>query len=248
METNKSHFILFAVILCLIAACSSDKEIEKQQEAQMTKALELAAPPKPAPYLIQPGDNLDIKFFYNPELNETITVRPDGKISLQLIDDIVASGLQPSELDKILTKKYSRELRKPVLTVIVRTFASQRIFVGGEVVRPGLISLAPGMDPVQAVFQAGGIRETAQLKETILIRKGENNEPIPIRLDLDAAMAGNGIGAKFQLQPNDIVYVPKSPIAKANLWVSQYIQQLLLFNGWSFGFGYDVNENIRINF
>ena len=96
------------------------------------------------------------------------------------------------------------------------------------------------MDPVQAVFQAGGMRDTAQLKETILIRKGEDNKPIPIRLDLAAAMEGSGSGAHFQLQPNDIIYVPKSAIAKANLWVDQYIRQLLLFNGWSFGFSYEI--------
>jgi protein involved in polysaccharide export with SLBB domain len=246
MVTKKNQFILFVVIFCLIAACSADKEIER--ESQLTSAAEAVSAQKPQPYRIQPGDSLEIKFFYNPELNEIVTVRPDGKISLQLIDDIKAINLQPAELDRTLTKMYSKELRKPVLTVIVRTFASQRVFVGGEVVRPGLISLAPGMDPVQAVFQAGGILETAQLQETILIRKGDNNEPIPIRLDLTAAMTGNGPEAHFQLQPNDIVYIPKSPIAKANLWVSQYIQQLLLFNGWSFGFGYNVRDNVRINF
>ena len=60
------------------------------------------------PYVIQAGDELDIKFFYNPELNESVVVRPDGKISLQLIDEIQASGLQPSELDQKLTDLYSR--------------------------------------------------------------------------------------------------------------------------------------------
>lgn len=245
MKIKTIAYVLFPVFISFIVACSSFTAIEKpaQEPVPMPTATQ-----EQAPYLIQPGDSLDIKFFYNPELNETITVRPDGKISLQLIDDIQASGIEPAELDEILTKRYSKELRKPVLTVIVRTFSAQRVFVGGEVVRPGLIELSPGLDPVQAVFQAGGIRDTAQLKETILIRKGENNQPIPYRLDLAAAMAGNGSGADFELLPNDIVYVPKSPIAKANLWVSQYIQQLLLFNGWSFGFSYDVRDNVDVSF
>jgi len=243
MKKKTILYVLLLVALCLMAACSSTKAIEKKAIVPMTTAVQ-----KPTPYLIQPGDSLDIKFFYNPELNETLTVRPDGKISLQLIDDIQASGMEPAKLDEVLTKRYSKELRKPVLTVIVRTFSNQRIFVGGEVVRPGLIELGPEMDPMQAVFQAGGIRETAKLKETILIRKGENNQPIPIRLDLAAAMAGNGHRANFQLQPNDILYVPKSAIAKANLWVSQYIEQLLLFNGWSLGFGYDIDDSVSIRF
>jgi len=245
MKKKTILYVLLPVALCLIAACSSTKTIEKKAIAPMPMT---TAVQKPAPYLIQPGDSLDIKFFYNPELNETLAVRPDGKISLQLIDDIQASGMEPAKLDEILTLRYSKELRKPVLTVIVRTFSSQRIFVGGEVIRPGLIELGPDMDPIQAVFQAGGIRETAKLKETILIRKGANNQPVPIRLDLEAAMAGNGHGANYQLQPNDILYIPKSGIAKANLWVAQYIQELLLFNGWSFGFGYNVRENVSVTF
>jgi len=234
-------YVLIVVTLCLFLACSSNKAIEKKTELPM-----VIAAAKPVPYKIEPGDSLEIKLFYNPELNEIVTVRPDGKIALQLIDEVKVSGLTPADLDELLTNKYKKELRKPVLTVLVRTFTAQRVFVGGEVARPGLITLAPGLSPIQAIFQAGGIRDTAQLKETILIRKGQNNQPIPIRLDLAAAMAGSGPGANFQLQPNDIVYVPKSAIAKANLWVSQYIQQLLLFNGWSWGFSYDVRENVTI--
>ena len=77
-------------------------------------------PPQPQPlaqYIIQPGDQLDIKFFYNPELNESVTVRPDGKISLQLVDEVQAAGLEPAELDAKLTEAYSQELKKPMVTV-----------------------------------------------------------------------------------------------------------------------------------
>ena len=135
---------------------------------------------KPFVYTIAPGDELDIKFFFNPELNETITVRPDGMISLQLIDEIQAAGLQPAELDQKLTDLYSRELRKPVLTVIVRSFTRQRVYVGGEVNTPGLIELSGGLTALQAVFQSAGFKETADPAETLVIRKGENNQPIPI--------------------------------------------------------------------
>jgi len=86
-------------------------------------------------YIIQAGDQLDIKFFYNPELNDSVTVRPDGKISLQLVDEVQAAGQTPAQLDDFLTEKYAKELRKPVITVIVKSFASQRVYVGGEVNR-----------------------------------------------------------------------------------------------------------------
>jgi protein involved in polysaccharide export with SLBB domain len=189
---------------------------------------------KPFVYKIAPGDELDIKFFYNPELNETITVRPDGMISLQLIDEIQAAGLKPADLDNKLTDLYSRELRKPVLTVIVRSFTRQRIYVGGEVNTPGLIVLPAGMTTLQAIFQSGGFRETADPAETLVIRKGENGKPVPLRIDLAAVMDADG-GSDFQLQADDIVFVPKSAIANANKFIDEYINGLLMFRGWSFG-------------
>jgi len=218
MKIRITFYVLLVAITSLMIACSSNTWIKKMRETSRTAAAQKAIQSrtaealKPIQYAIQSGDSLEIKFFYNPELNETVTVRPDGKISLQLIDDIKVSGLEPAQLDEILTKMYSKELRKPVLTVFVRSFTSHRVFVGGEVFRPGLIEFVPGrdLDALQAVFQAGGIRDTAQLKETILIRKGKDNIPIPIMLDLAAAMEGSGSSGNFQLQPNDIIYVPKS--------------------------------------
>jgi hypothetical protein len=97
------------------------------------------------------------------------------------------------------------------------------------------------MDPVQAVFQAGGLRETAKPEAAIIIRKGPDNKPVPVRLDLEDYMNGNGEEPFFELQPNDIVYVPKSYIAKANKFVNQYIEQLLLFRGFSLGFSYELH-------
>jgi protein involved in polysaccharide export with SLBB domain len=184
---------------------------------------------------------LDIKFFYNPELNETVVVRPDGKISLQIIDEVQAVGLTPPQLDEILTQKYSEELRKPVITVIVKSFTGQRIYVGGEVNEQGLIDLTAGMTALQAVINAGGLMETANPEAAIVIRKGPDKKPIPIRIDLKKELYGENSDGGFQLQPYDIVYVPKTAIAEVNKFVDQYIEQLFLFRGVSFGFGYQVD-------
>ena len=159
------------------------------------------------------------------------------------MDEVQASGLKPSQLDEILTKKYSQELKKPMITVIVRSFGGQRIFVGGEVNRQGLITIASNLTPLQAVFNAGGFKETANPGSTIIIRKGPKNKPIPIAMNLDDAMQGKTGSADFLLQPDDIVYVPKSAIAKANKFVNQYIEDLLLFRGVSLGFSYEVHSD-----
>jgi protein involved in polysaccharide export with SLBB domain len=198
-----------------------------------------------AGYVIRPGDELDIKFFYNPELNESVTVRPDGKISLQLVDEVQAGGLKPAELDEMLTRQYSKDLNKPEVTVIVRTFSGQRIYVGGEVNRQREMELRDRMTILQAVFQAGGFNESASPENTILIRQGPNNEPVPIRIDLKNAMYGQGDGADLFLRPNDILYIPKSAIAKANTFVNQYIERLILFRGFSAGVTYQLNKNVN---
>lgn len=232
---KRGIYILLFVIIFLLMGCGSAPDIPKADE--LTTAPE---PKIPWAYLIQPRDKLDIKFFYNPELNETVTVRPDGKISLQLIDDVQAAGRSPSQLDKILTQTYARELKEPKITIIVRSFTGRQVFVGGEVNTQGLVELTTGMTPLQAVINAGGFKETAKPEETIVIRKGEGNRPIPIHVDLENALYGKSGEAPFQLQSFDIVYVPKSSIAKANKFVEQYIQKLLLFRGWDFSVGYDL--------
>jgi protein involved in polysaccharide export with SLBB domain len=192
-------------------------------------------------YLIQSGDVLDIKFFYNPELNETVTVRPDGYISLQLVDEVMAAGLEPRRLNSILTEKYARELKKPVIAVIVKTFAGQRVYVGGEVGQQGLLTMPAGLTALQAVMQSGGFKNTAQPSETLVIRKGPDRRPVPVRVDLSAALNGDTNLQDFRLQPDDIVYVPKSPIAKANQFVNQYVEQLFLFRGVSLGFSWELH-------
>lgn len=199
----------------------------------------------PAEYRIQPGDQLDIKFFYNPELNEAALVRSDGKISLQLIDDIQAAGLTPAQLDQDLTRLYAQELQRPTITVLVRASTGHRIYVGGEVGTPGLLTLAPGTTALQAVINAGGFRETAKPGAVIVIRKGSDNRAIPIRVDLDPSLDGVSAEGDISLEPSDIVYVPRTFIAEANLFVNQYIERLLLYRGISLGFGYDLRGPTR---
>ena len=239
MKHSRTVFILTIVAVFLLSGCASQNSNvgETQSLAHLPRSTE------PPPYFIQPGDQLDIKFFYNPELNETLTVRPDGKISLQLVDEVQAAGLKPSELDDELTKQYARELKKPSITVIVKSFGGQRIFVGGEVNRQGLMTIAGNMTPLQAVLNAGGFKETASPENAIIIRKGPGNKPVPIALNLDDAMQGKSGSADFLLQPDDVVYVPKSAIAKANKFVNQYIENLLLFRGVSLGFSYELHAD-----
>ena len=238
MKRNGVFFLAAALMIFISSGCATTQQPTQQPQPAMS------IPPVPANvvYTIQSGDTLDIKFFYNSELNETVSVRPDGFISLQLVDEVKAAGLEPRQLTRQLTELYSKELKKPVVTVIVKFFEGQRVYVGGEVNQQGLITMPVGLTALQAVMQAGGLKVTAQPSETLVIRKGPDRRPVPIKVDLQSLIDGGGNGSDFRLQPEDIVLVPKSPIAKANQFVNQYVEQLLLFRGVSFGFSYNINN------
>ena len=176
-------------------------------------------------YRIRAGDLLDIKFFYNSELNEQVTVRPDGRISLQLANDLMAGGLTPAELTEQLKKKYASEIDNPEITVIVRSFSYQRIFVDGEVYRAGLIPLVGQMTVLQSITQAGGKKDTAYLKGVIVIRRTPGDKLVTMQLNLEDALDNTDMTQDIALLPNDIVFVPKSTIANVNVWVDQYIRR-----------------------
>jgi len=175
---------------------------------------------------------LDFKYFYNPELNEqAVPVRPDGRISLQLIPEITAAGLTADELRNLLKQKYeSTDLRNVEITVIVRSFSAHKIFVDGEVNRPGMYPLVGPMTTLQAIAQAGGMRESARVNEVIVIRRGIDNKLIVTTKKLWKAIDGTDITQDILVMPYDIVYVPRSPIANFNLWIDQYIRRALPFS------------------
>ena len=192
-----------------------------------------------AEYRIQVGDQMDVKFFYNPELNETITVRPDGRISLQLAQEIPAAGLTPAELTEALRSRYGRELYRPEIAVIMRSFAGQRVYVDGEVNQPSFLPLSTNMTILQSIAMAGGLKDSARPKEVAVIRRGPEGEPQVFQVDLTRARDGSDTAQDVALLPSDVVYVPKSAIANANLWVDQYLRQNIPIG---LGLYYGVNQ------
>jgi len=178
-------------------------------------------------YVLQAGDVMDIKFYYHPKLNETVIVRPDGRISLQLIGELIAAERTPSELNGIITKKYARYLKNPEIVVIMKEFAGQKVYVGGEVTMPGVIPLTGNTTALQAILTVGGFRETAHPGSVIIISRGPNNAPVAQKVDLRRAISGKARGKDVLLKPFDVVYVPKTFIAEVNKFVEQYITKMI---------------------
>ncbi len=247
MKQGLKIFVMAAALLSL-AGCASFSNIPRV--SGIKDAIPLKDGPAPE-YRLEAGDTLDIKFFYSADLNENVTIRPDGRISLQLIDDIMAEGRTASELDEELTKRYTRVLPdKPDLRVIVKGFGDARIYVTGEVADPGEKALKNRITAFQAVASAGGFRDSAARSTVLVIRQDRDGNSAVMRADLsDDNIASKNAEAHVRLMPRDVVYVPKSDIAKADLFVDQHIRQLLLFNGISAGVSgvYELNNKDKFN-
>jgi len=227
---EESFFIFLSVIIITLTSCAP--AIKNQTPLDQAGTQNLLYPGQE--YRIQAGDQLDIKFYYNPELNELVTVRPDGRISLQLVHEIMAAGLTPAELTGVLKEKYAVEVKQPEITVIVRLFGGQQIYVGGEVNRPGAFNLIGSMTVLQSISLAEGLKDTARTKEMVIVRRGVDNKPLIMTINLKKVIDGTDMSQDIILKPFDIVFVPKSSVAEVNVWIDQYIRRNIPFQP---GFG-----------
>lgn len=217
-----------AVLLLGALACSCAGPASLIGERAARERAKLAVPsPDYSRYMLHPGDVISVKFFYTPELNEHQAIRPDGMISLQLIGDVLAANLTPPQLRDTLLARYEGIILKKELTVIVNSASSIHVYVGGEVNHPGIISTGPGMTPLQAVIAAGGERHTAELRNVVIIRDQGTPQPLLMLVDLTGQLASVAGYQSVALHPKDIVYVPKTRIAKLNQWMDQYVRSLL---------------------
>jgi protein involved in polysaccharide export with SLBB domain len=234
MTTPILRLITATVMLVLTASACGPKHDPKPTDATVQAQPPglyptLADNPRPNadPYLIQVGDLLAIKFYTNPELNEDVKVRPDGKISLQLIDDVQAAGITPMQLDAELTKRYTGELADPNVSVILRETGAELVYVSGEVGKQGPVPLTGGLTLYQTIQTAGGFLDTAHRSQVILIRKGPDGKPFGRAIDVRLIQAGESPESDVPMRPLDMVFVPKSKIANVDLFVKQYIRDAL---------------------
>ena len=157
-------------------------------------------------YVIGADDTLRISVWKEPELSEILPVRPDGKISMPLLNDIPAAGLTPLQLKDSITEKLKKFIADPRVTVAVTAMNSQRVFVSGEVLHSGPIPLLPHMTVLQALSQAG-FTQFANLKGIYLLRT-ENGKQEKIPFNYKEVIKGNHPEQNIMLKPGDTVVVP----------------------------------------
>lgn len=184
-------------------------------------------------YKFAPGDSVEIKFFYTPELNEIQTIRPEGKISLQMVGEVTAAGKTPAQLREALINLYSKQLQNPEISVAVKTFYNRRVYVGGQVMRPGVIAMPGRLTALEAVMEAGGLDFREADVHNIVVIRHSTDKRYGYLLDIDPALNGKET-VPFFLEPQDIVFVPRTKIAKLNQWLDQHVNKIIPQTGFFF--------------
>jgi polysaccharide biosynthesis/export protein len=197
---KSKHLLICAVAGLALSCASAQKDSLSGNEA-------VVAPD----YMIGPGDSIQVYVWRNPELTTTVPVRPDGKISTPLVEDMTAVGKTPSGLARDIETVLSRYVKSPQVNIIVTqpVSAFSQVKVVGQVKRPSAVPYREGMTLLDAVLAVEGLAEFAAPKRAHLIRN-ENGKRTAIKVNLQALLDGGDMSGNILLRPGDVLVVPES--------------------------------------
>lgn len=216
---HRTIVFVVAILLAYAGITQAAQQAKKDggaKETAVSSARNSSAPAsdgKPAPattdpaYVIGAEDMLDINVWKEPDVSRIVPVRPDGRISLPLINDVQAAGLSPQQLAATITESLRKYLNEPQVTVIVTAINSQRVYVVGEVLRAGAFPLIPGMTILQALSSAGGFTAFADVKKIHVIRLRDGKH-IELPFNYRDVLKGDNPNQNVKLEPGDTVVVP----------------------------------------
>ncbi len=226
-----------ALLSCVLLAGCSDNVVTKPGEhAKLAKD---SASVAKSTYRIGAGDEIEIKFFFTPELNDRVIVRPDGYISMMFADDVKAAGLTTKQLTNVLKKKLADHVKQLDLSVVVRNFGSQRVFIGGEVAKPGPITLTGQQTLLQVLDEAGWVSPTGHKGEVVLIRKNAKGKEEVYPLDLTAAISGEDMSQNVVMMAGDTILVPPYGAVNFDRWMERNVR-----NASPVNLGLTLNRNV----
>ena len=183
--------------------------------AAVALACSHGAPPPPeagpmdrSDYVIGAADVLRVQVWRNPELSVDVPVRPDGKISVPLVNDVQAAGLTTTELKDVLTKALSEFVAAPDVTVIVHQINSKSVHIVGEVGRPTVVQLVVDMRALEVIALAGGFTPYADKSDIRILRPNPDGSVVEYRFNYNAFLKGKHPESNLRLQPGDTIVVP----------------------------------------
>ena len=195
--------------LLLIVTSALSGQGSRQNKAPIEpKASSEAPKPESVPmYTIQPNDVLEIFVWKEPDLTRKVLVRPDGRISFPLVQDMLVAGSSPGELKEAIEKRLKEYIEIPYVTVIIDAIQSYRIFVTGKVQKPGGILAEKPITVLQALALAGGFQEFANLSDMTIIRSSETDNKV-FRFNYEEVIKGKNSDQNILLRTGDVVVVP----------------------------------------
>jgi polysaccharide biosynthesis/export protein len=202
-------------VACLIFLISGPAAGQSAQQPQATKpatpqsgvTVATGGVVPPPGYVIGPEDVLSILFWREKNLSGDVLVRPDGRISLPLLNDIQAAGLTTDELREKVMAEANKFVEDPTATIVVKQINSRKVFITGNVSKPGLYALAGPLDVLQLIALAGGLLEYSDSSKIRVMRK-ENGAPAAHLFNYDEVAAGRNLKQNIELKPGDTVVVP----------------------------------------
>ncbi len=207
----KKPFVFFSAFAFFALGSSAQHPPANSQAAPPANAASTAPAQSKsaneAEYKIGPQDTIRIDVWKEAELTRTIPVRPDGKISLPLLNDVQAAGLTSEELAANLREGLKKYINNPQVTVTVTEINSRRVFVTGEVTRPGAVPLLPNMTVLQALSSCGGFTQFARTKNIYVLRQ-ESGKQVKHAFNYKEVISGKKPDDDIQLQAGDVIVVP----------------------------------------
>lgn len=190
----------------LTAQDKDKKEEAKESKGQAPPAV-VQTPAEDPRYKIGPQDVLKIDVWREDQLTRTVPVRPDGKITLPLLNDVQAAGLTPMELAGVIGEQLKKFINNPQVSVTLIEINSRRVYVNGEVTKPGAYALLPHMNVLQALSSSGGFTQFARIKNIYVLRT-ENGKQIKLPFNYKESITGKNPEQNIELQPGDVIVVP----------------------------------------
>ena len=170
-------------------------------------------------YRLQPGDVLEIQYRYSPEFNQTVTVQPDGYVSLEIGGDVKVAGMTIEQTRQVILRKAGARLREPVATIVLKEFQRPYFVVAGEVTHPGKIEMRERVTAIQAIMLAGGMKETARSSQIVVFRRINSDVAEVKLLNLKSIRRTSDLENDLTLQPGDMIYVPRDKISKIERFI-----------------------------
>jgi protein involved in polysaccharide export with SLBB domain len=192
------------------------------------------------PYRLYPGDVLTVETPAAPELNRTVTVQPDGRISLPLLEPVMVADRSVFDAETMISQAYASQLLRPQVNIDVKAPSPLKVFVGGEVDKPGVYDMPGDINALQAVIMAGGFKTSSKRSEVVIIRRGVDGRPMLRTVNLITGITDPARTSLVPLRRFDIVYVPRTGISEVGLFVQQYLRDTLPVQ---VGFSYAAGGN-----